>query len=127
MYAGGLSYFSSGSFLGTLRVGASWAEAAASPDSKTKQIKKRVFDVIKKHLKLKKGDRISEHTRGVHQIFFNANPLKGESDWAKASRRQSPLRNHEAIGSQKSDFRGKGKEGSEPSPLLNFAIASESS
>jgi hypothetical protein len=47
MYAGGLSYFSSGSFLGTLRVGASWAEAAASPDSKTKQIKKRVFDVIK--------------------------------------------------------------------------------
>jgi hypothetical protein len=30
------------------------------------------------------------------------------------------------IGSQKSDFRGKGKEGSEPSPLLNFAITSES-
>src|ERR1700730_14314768 len=110
--AGGLSYFSSGSFRGTLRVGANWPGAVASPDSKTKQIKKRVFDIIK-HLKLKKSDRISEHTRGVHQIFFNANPLKGESDWAKASRRQSLLRNDEAIASQKSDFRGKGKEGSE--------------
>src|ERR1700682_5707656 len=67
MYAGGLSYFSSGSVRGSLRVGA-WAEAVASPDSKSKQIKKRVLDTIK-HLKLKKVDRISEHTRGVHQIF----------------------------------------------------------
>jgi hypothetical protein len=68
MYAGGLSYFSSGSFLGTLRVGASWAEALASPDRKSKQVKKRVLDIIK-HLQLKKGDRISEQTRCVHQIF----------------------------------------------------------
>src|SRR5437667_12072888 len=66
--AGGLSYFSSGSFRGTLRVGANWPGAVASPDSKSKQIKKRVLDTIK-HLNSKKGDRISEHTRGVHQIF----------------------------------------------------------
>src|SRR5438309_6136037 len=76
--AGGLSYFSSGSFRSTLYVGANWAEALASPDNKTKQIKKRVFDIIK-HLKLKKADRISEHTRGVHQIFFNAQPRSGSS------------------------------------------------
>jgi hypothetical protein len=31
-------------------------------------MKKRAFDTIK-HLKLKKVDRISERTRGVHQIF----------------------------------------------------------
>src|SRR5438105_12730461 len=78
MYAGGLSYFSSGSFRGTLYVGASWAEALASPDNKTKQIKKRVFDIIK-HLKLKKADRISEHTPGVHQILFNVQPESGSS------------------------------------------------
>src|SRR5207302_8455266 len=71
--AGGLSYFSSGSFRGSLYVGASWAEALASPDNKTKQIKKRVFDIIKHH-KLKKADRISEHTPGVHQILFNVQP-----------------------------------------------------
>jgi|SRR6266404_833675 len=76
MYAGGLSYFSSGSFLGTLRVGASWAEAAASPDSKTKQVKKRVLDTIK-YLQLKTGDRISERTRGVHQIFSTQNRGRG--------------------------------------------------
>src|SRR6266436_1489747 len=76
MYAGGLSYFSSGSFLGTLRVGASWAEAAASPDSKTRQVKKRVLDTIK-YLQLKTGDRISERTRGVHQIFSTQNRGRG--------------------------------------------------
>src|SRR5713101_6091789 len=66
MYIGGISYFSSGS--GKRPLGGVCPEAAASPDSKTNQIKKRVVDTIK-HLKLKKGDRISEHTRGVHQIF----------------------------------------------------------
>src|SRR5229473_2997854 len=70
--AGGLSYFSSGSFRGTLRVGANWPGAVARPDSKSKQIKKRVFDIIK-HLQLKKSDRISERTRGVHQIFSTHN------------------------------------------------------
>src|SRR5205807_2861119 len=74
--AGGLSYFSSGSFRGTLYVGASWAEALASPDNKTRQMKKLVFDIIK-HLKLKKADRISEHTRGVHQIFSTQNRGRG--------------------------------------------------
>jgi predicted metal-dependent TIM-barrel fold hydrolase len=49
-------------------VGATWPEAVASPDSKTKQMKKRVLDIIK-NLKLKKSERISEHTRRVHQIF----------------------------------------------------------
>jgi len=49
-------------------VGANWPGAVASPDSKSKQIKKRVLDTIK-HLNSKKGDRISERTRGVHQIF----------------------------------------------------------
>src|SRR5437667_9706138 len=67
MYAGGLSYFSSGSVGGSLREGA-WAEAAVSPDSEPKQMEKRVLDTIK-GLKLKKGDRISERTRGVHHIF----------------------------------------------------------
>jgi len=67
MYAGGLSYFSSGSVGGSLREGA-WAEAVVSPDSKTKQMEKRVLDTIK-GLKLKNGDRISERTRGVHHIF----------------------------------------------------------
>ncbi len=66
MYAGGLSYFSSGSVGGSLREGA-WAEAVLSPDSKTKQMEKRVLDTIK-GLKLKKGDRISERTGGVHHI-----------------------------------------------------------
>jgi hypothetical protein len=66
MYIGGISYFSSGS--GKRALGGVCPEAAASPDSKTNQIKKRVLDTIK-HLRLKKGDRISEHTRGVHQIL----------------------------------------------------------
>jgi len=68
MYAGGLSELSSGSVRGSsLREGV-WAEAVASPDSKTKQMKKRALDTIK-HLKLKKADHVSERTRGVHQIF----------------------------------------------------------
>jgi hypothetical protein len=67
MYAGGLSYFSSGS-VGSGLGGAVWPDAIGSTDSKTKQMKKLVFDILK-HLKLKKGDRISEHTRGVDQIF----------------------------------------------------------
>src|ERR1700682_1714932 len=66
MYIGGISYFSSGS--GKRPLGGVCPEAAANPDSKTKQMKKRILDTIK-HLKLKKCDRISEHTRGVHQIF----------------------------------------------------------
>src|SRR5437667_4692457 len=79
MYAGGLSYFSSGSVRDGLRVGSSPApEAVASPNSKSKQIKKRVLNTIK-HLKLKKGDRISEHTHGVHQIFSTQNrPRDGD-------------------------------------------------
>ena len=67
MCAGGLSYFSSASVGGSLRAGAR-AEAVVSPDSKTKQMEKRAPDTIK-GLKLKKGDRISERTRGVHHIF----------------------------------------------------------
>src|SRR5438128_2173391 len=66
MYIGGISYFSSGS--GKRPLGGVCAEAVASPDSKSKQMKKRVVDTIK-NLRLKKGDRISEHTRGVDQIF----------------------------------------------------------
>src|SRR5437868_12693033 len=66
MYIGGISYFSSGS--GKRPLGGVCPEAAASPDSKSKQIRKRVVDTIK-HLKLEKSDRISERTRGVHQIF----------------------------------------------------------
>src|SRR5712692_10214995 len=67
MYAGGLSYFSSGSVRDNLCEGV-WAEAVAIATSEPKQMKKRVLDTIK-HPKLKKGDRISERTRGVHQIF----------------------------------------------------------
>jgi hypothetical protein len=66
--AGGLSYVSSGSVRDSL-CGGSKAEAVASGDNKTKQMKKRAFDTIK-DLKLKKADRISERTRGVHQKFF---------------------------------------------------------
>jgi hypothetical protein len=66
MYIGGISYFSSGS--GKRPLGGLCPEAVASPDSKTKQMKKRVIDTIK-NLKLKKCDRISERTRGVHQIL----------------------------------------------------------
>ncbi|PYL17391.1 MAG: hypothetical protein DMF46_00420 [Verrucomicrobia bacterium] len=51
MYIGGISYFSSGS--GKRPLGGVCPEAAASPDSKTNQIKKRVLDTIK-HLKLKR-------------------------------------------------------------------------
>src|ERR1700693_997240 len=75
MYAGGLSYFSSGSGWSGL-CGAVWPDAIGSTDRKTRQMKKLVFDTIK-NLKLKKVDRISEHTRGVHQIF-NANRASGE-------------------------------------------------
>jgi hypothetical protein len=77
MYAGGLSYVSSGSVRASL-CGGSRAEAVASPDSKTKEIKKRAFDTIK-HLKLKKLDRIPEHTRGVHQIFLTQNQSLNET------------------------------------------------
>src|ERR1700730_7098627 len=82
--AGGLSYVSSGSVRDSL-CGGSRAEAVASPDSETKQIKKLVFDTIK-HLKLKKLkklkkiDRISERTRGVHQIFSTQN--RPRSSWS---------------------------------------------
>jgi|SRR6266446_1072375 len=66
MYIGGISYFSSGS--GKRPLGGVCPEAAASPDSKSKQMEKLVLDTIK-NLRLKKGDRISERTRGVDQIF----------------------------------------------------------
>src|SRR5437868_12489820 len=92
--AGGLSYFSSGSFRGTLYVGASWTEALTSTDNKTKQIKKLVFDIIK-YLKLKKADRISEHARGVHQIFFNAQPESGSSHIPRS--RQIPIRRRKLV------------------------------
>jgi hypothetical protein len=52
MYAGGLSYFSSGSVRGNLRVGV-WLEATATTDIRTSQVKKLTFDTLK-HLKLKK-------------------------------------------------------------------------
>jgi hypothetical protein len=52
MYAGGLSYFSSGSVRGSLRVGV-WPHAMARTDSKTRQVKKLVFDILK-HLQLKR-------------------------------------------------------------------------
>src|ERR1700746_996104 len=65
--AGGLSYVSSGAVRDSL-CGGSRAEAVASPDSKTKQMKKRAFSTIK-NLPLKKGKRISERTRCVHLIF----------------------------------------------------------
>jgi hypothetical protein len=54
-------------------------KSAAILDKKTKQIKKRDFYTIK-HLKLKKADRISERTRGVHQIFSTQN--RPRSSWS---------------------------------------------
>jgi hypothetical protein len=45
MYIGGISYFSSGS--GKRPLGGVCPEAVASPDSKTKQMKKRIPDTIK--------------------------------------------------------------------------------
>src|SRR5437660_6184231 len=92
MYIGGISYFSSGS--GKRPLGGLCPEAVASPDSKTKQMKKRVVDTIK-HLKLKKGDRISERTRGVHQIFFNAQPESGSSHVRRS--RQIPIRRRKLV------------------------------
>jgi hypothetical protein len=53
MYAGGLSYFSSGSVRGSLRWGV-WPHAMAGTDSKTRQVKKLAFDTLK-NLKLNKG------------------------------------------------------------------------
>src|SRR6266496_6255311 len=48
MYAGGLSYLSSGSFRGALRVGASvWPEALASASSKVRQMKKPIPEMPK--------------------------------------------------------------------------------
>src|SRR5438876_5990719 len=84
MYAGGLSYFSSGSVRDGLRVGSSPApEAVAIATSEPKQMKKRVLDTIK-HLKLKKGDRILEHARGVHQIFSTQTGYANASALAKS-------------------------------------------
>src|SRR5438067_10817164 len=45
--AGGLSYFSRGSFRGTLVVGANWPEALASAMSETRQVKKVAFNGLK--------------------------------------------------------------------------------
>src|SRR5205807_5849248 len=70
--AGGLSYFSSGSFRGTLRVGANWPGAVASPDSKSKQIKKRVLDTIK-HLNSKKAT-VYQNTPAASIKFFQRKP-----------------------------------------------------
>jgi hypothetical protein len=84
MYAGGLSYFSSGFVRDGLRVGSSPApEAVAIATSEPKQMKKRVLDTIK-HPKLKKGDRISEHARGVHQIFSTQTGHANASALAKS-------------------------------------------
>src|SRR6266487_999000 len=48
MYAGGLSYLSSGSFRGASRVGASvWPEALASASSKVRQMKKPIPEMPK--------------------------------------------------------------------------------
>src|SRR6266566_5842446 len=48
MYAGGLSYLSSGSFRGASRVGASvWPEALASASSKGRQMKKPIPETPK--------------------------------------------------------------------------------
>ena len=44
--AGGLSYFSSGSFKGAIRTGASWAEALARAASKNRQINKLMLEMV---------------------------------------------------------------------------------
>jgi hypothetical protein len=44
--AGGLLYFSSGSFRGSLRTGASWAETLVSATSKVRKVKMLVFDAV---------------------------------------------------------------------------------
>src|ERR1700722_3451012 len=56
-------------------------------------MKKRAFDTIK-HLKLKKVDRISERTRGVHQIFSTQNRPRRPAQLAEvfAVNRQSKPR-----------------------------------
>src|ERR1700686_905153 len=79
MYAGGLSYFSSGSLSGSsLREGA-WAEAAASPDNKSKQIKKRVLDIIK-HLQPEEGRPYIRTDTRRPSNFLNAN--RPRSPWS---------------------------------------------
>jgi hypothetical protein len=45
--AGGLWYVSSGSFRGSLRTGASWAEALVSATSKIRKVKMLVFEALK--------------------------------------------------------------------------------
>ena len=44
--AGGLSYFSSGSFRGALCVGASWPEAVASATAEIRQVNKPVVKTV---------------------------------------------------------------------------------
>jgi hypothetical protein len=46
--AGGLSYVSSGSFRGTLVVGASWPEARETKTSESRQEKMLAFDILKR-------------------------------------------------------------------------------
>src|SRR5437667_11053505 len=83
MYAGGLSYFSSGS-VGSGLCGAVWPDAIGSTDSKARQMKKLVFDTIKTP-QVKRGKRISEHTRGVHQIFQRKLRAWQRSRYARSS------------------------------------------
>jgi hypothetical protein len=46
--AGGLSYVSSGTFLGALCVGANWAEAPASVISEIRQVKTVIFTILER-------------------------------------------------------------------------------
>ena len=46
--AGGLSYSSSGTFRGTLVVGASWPEARGIENSESRQVKTPAFDILKR-------------------------------------------------------------------------------
>src|SRR2546423_13485182 len=66
--AGGLSYFSSGSVVDTGCEGSRPPEAAANPDSKSRQVKNHVFETIRAP-RVEESQPISEPTGGVHAIF----------------------------------------------------------
>src|SRR2546430_6030698 len=65
--AGGLSYFSSGSVVDTGCEGSRPPEAAANPDSKSRQVKNHILDTIRAP-RVEEGQPISESPRGVHAI-----------------------------------------------------------
>src|SRR6266404_434575 len=82
--AGGLSYLSSGSFRGTLCVGASWPEAMGTKNSESRQVKTPAFNILERIIirnSLSERSHITDFGRQGKKEQAAQNKKIGSQEW----------------------------------------------